>query len=192
MRNTPALAAVGFALLGTSVASAESAAPDIYQPRTAAQTPPLRVEVIDGVRFRDIETHTIFRLFGVEACAPQQTAKFGRQPWPCGTMATAWLVKATLNAWVACVTIREEGDERLARCSTAHYPDLGAAMLEEGVAVLAPATPAESPVAAYAAAEARARKAFRGLWASAFEMPWEWRARHPAAAPVGPQGQTRP
>ncbi|MDH8222513.1 hypothetical protein QIG51_26820, partial [Klebsiella pneumoniae] len=46
----------------------------LYQPKLAAQLPPLRVEVIDGIRFRDIETKTIFRLYGIDACASDQIA----------------------------------------------------------------------------------------------------------------------
>ena len=172
-----ALAAIGFFILGATAAGADPAITR-YEPKAAAEPTLLRVEVIDGVRFRDIETKATFRLFGIDACAPRQMASLGRQAWPCGTMATAWLVKATLNAWVACVTIRIDGDEHVARCSTARHPDLGAAMLDEGVAVLVPANSSDAPVAAYAAAEARARKGYLGLWASAFEMPWEWRARH--------------
>ena len=34
----------------------------LYQPKLAAQLPPLRVEVIDGIRYRDIETKKIIRL----------------------------------------------------------------------------------------------------------------------------------
>ena len=191
MRKAPALAAIGAAFFGLSAASADAAAPQsFYQPKATAQMMPLRVEVIDGVRFRDIESGTIFRLFGIDACAPGQMAKFGRQPWPCGTMATAWLVKATLNAWIACVTVRVDGGEHVARCSTADHPDLGAAMLEQGVAVLAPATSPQPPVPAYAASEAQARKTSRGVWASAFEMPWDWRARHRDEAHAAGQGQT--
>ena len=183
-REAAAFALIGFAFFGASSGMAETAAaqPSLYQPKAVAQASPLRVEVIDGVRFRDIETKAIFRLFGVDACAPGQVAMLGRQSWPCGTMATAWLVKATLGAWVACVTIRDEGDAHVARCATANHPDLGLAMLEAGDAVLAPATSGEAPVAAYVAAESEARRAFRGVWSSAFAMPWDWRAAHPDAA----------
>lgn len=177
MSEFRAFATIGFLLLGATAGVADPIV-GRYEPKAAAAPTPLRVEVIDGVRFRDIGSEAIYRIFAVDACASGQMARLGHQAWPCGTVATAWLVKATLNAWIACVTIRMDGDEHVARCSTARYPDLGAAMLDEGVAVLAPATSSDAPVAAYAAAEARARKRYLGLWASAFEMPWEWRARH--------------
>ncbi|MBD3849148.1 MULTISPECIES: thermonuclease family protein [Bosea] len=163
-----------------------------YRPKLPAQSPPLRVEVIDGTRFRDIETKTVFRLYGIETCAPGQMATLGRQPWPCGTMATAWLVTATLNRWLACAVIREDGDERLARCATASHPDLAASMLREGVAVLAPAAAEDQTnPPSYGQAEQQARKAYRGLWSSTFEMPWDWRAHRSSAAPAAP-GEAAP
>ncbi|AZO82093.1 MULTISPECIES: thermonuclease family protein [unclassified Bosea (in: a-proteobacteria)] len=170
-----------FAFVAPCLAPASSTG--TYRPKLPAQSPPLRVEVIDGTRFRDIETKAEFRLYGIESCAPGQIATLARQPWPCGTVAAAWLVNATLNRWLACAVIREEGDERLARCATAHHPDLAASMLREGVAVLAPAAsddPAVPP--SYGQAEQQARKAYRGLWSSTFEMPWDWRARQPDGA----------
>lgn len=175
------LALAGCVALGTApcYAQSSSSASSVYEPRTSVQLPPMRAEVIDGVRFQDIETKTLYRLFGIEACAPSQTAMLGRQPWPCGTLATAWLVNATLNRWVACTPIRVEGGEQVARCATASYPDIAAAMLREGIAVRAPAKPDDPVIATYIAAEQQARTAYRGLWSSAFQMPWEWRAEHP-------------
>lgn len=164
----------------------------LYQPKIAAQLPPLRVEVIDGIRFRDIETKAVFRLYGIDACAPEQTATLGRQPWPCGTMVRAWLVTATLNTWVACTVIKEQTGERLARCATAGHRDLAADMLRDGVAVLAPATDGEPVIREYGAAEQAARKAYRGLWSSAFQMPWDWRAAHPSPAEVAVHAEAEP
>ena len=63
------------------MARAESAASDgVYTPMALMQSTPMRVEVIDGVTFRDIETGVVFRLFGVDACQPDQIANLGRQP----------------------------------------------------------------------------------------------------------------
>ena len=55
--------------------------------------------------------------------------------------------------------------------------DLAADMLHDGVAVLAPLAPDDLKIPSYVAAQADARKAYRGLWSSTFEMPWDWRAR---------------
>ena len=121
------IAVAGLALLpGNAGAQSANAPSSIYTPKTQPQPQPLRVEVIDGTRFRDIETRTVYRLYGIEACAPDQTARLGRQPWPCGAMAVAWLVTATLNRWLACGSVRVEGDEQLVRCATAGHADLAA------------------------------------------------------------------
>ena len=171
--------------LMASLASAQSGSPNLYQPKLTAQAPPMRAEVIDGARFRDIETKTTYRLAGIDTCAPGQTARLGRQPWPCGTMATAWLVGATLNKWVSCTTIRDDGRDHVVRCATATLPDLPAAMLRGGVAVQAQYYDGEPVIRDYSGAEQQARKAYRGLWSSTFQMPWEWRALHDRVPSAG-------
>ena len=163
----------------------------IYAPKVPLQSPPLRVEVIDGLRFRDIETGDVYRLYGIETCAPNQTAQRGRQPWPCGTMATAWLVTATLNTWLACNTLRDETEDHLVRCSTSGHPDIAADMLRAGLAVAKPGTEQDPVIRAYARAEEDARKAYRGLWSSTFQMPWDWRASHQVLQPL-PRGGATP
>ena len=177
-RGVRFVAIAGWIALAGS-AAAQSPAPDrpgIYRPDSPPQLPPLRVEVLDGRRFRDIETGAVYRLYGIDTCAPGQTARLGRQPWPCGATAVAWLVNATLNRWLSCATVREDPGEHLARCSSAAHPDLAADMVRDGVAVTLPATNQDPTIRAYAAAEHDARKAYRGLWASTFQMPWEFRA----------------
>ena len=153
-----------------------SSKPGLYSPEAAQQSRPLRVEVLDGTSFREIETGAIYKLYGIDTCAPLQRATLGRQPWPCGTMATAWLVTATLNKWVACNTIVESDRVNFARCASSQHPDLAADMVRDGVAVTVPASPQQPVIRAYAALEQDARKAYRGIWASSFQMPWEFRA----------------
>ncbi|MEH6952898.1 thermonuclease family protein (plasmid) [Nitrobacter sp. NHB1] len=169
----------GFAVFNSHAGTAQTpaASPGVYSPKAAVQSPPLRVEVIDGTRFRDIETHEAYRLYGIDTCAPDQSARLGRQAWPCGTMATAWLVTATLNTWLACATLRDdEAGEHLVRCAAAGHQDIAADMIREGVAVVSPATQDDPGIRSYALAEQNARKAYRGLWSSTFQMPWQWRA----------------
>ena len=166
--------------------------PGEYRPNQALQSPPLRVEVLDGRRFRDIETHAIYRLYGVDTCAADQSARLGRQPWPCGTMAAAWLVKATLNKWVACNILRDENGEHLARCAAAEHADIGADMVRDGIAITPPPTDRDPAVRAYVGAEQEARKAYRGLWSSTFQMPWQFRGspEHSVRAATAAQGST--
>ncbi|MBX9909325.1 MAG: thermonuclease family protein [Beijerinckiaceae bacterium] len=171
-------------LSASAETSALSEPPGFYSPKATQQSPPLRVEVIEGVKFRDIETGEVYRLYGIDACAPAQRATLGRQPWPCGVMATAWLVSATLGKWVACSKIHESHGVIQARCASSQHGDLGATMLREGLAV---AVPVEPPLRTYTALEQDARKAYRGLWASRFQMPGEFR-RSAAASSAEVEG----
>jgi endonuclease YncB( thermonuclease family) len=176
----------------TSLAQAPDARPGVYSPKAVVQSPPLRVEVIDGTRFRNIETHAVYRLYGIDTCAPGQTARRGRQPWPCGTMATAWLVTATLNAWLACRTLRDEAGEHLVRCASAGHQDIAADMVREGVAVAHPPSADDPGIRAYSLAEQDARKSYRGLWSSTFQMPWDWRAGLNAKRQAARQSEATP
>ena len=160
----------------------------VYTPRANVQMTPMRVVVLDGVTFRDIETGAAYRLYGVDACASEQSAMLGRQSWPCGAVATAWLVGVTLGKWTACNVVSEIDGVAYSRCSTSEHPDIALDMLKEGQA-LALADPAGKRLHAYAEAEAEARKNFRGLWASQFQFPWDFRKARPAtpaSAPANP------
>ncbi|MGZ7870460.1 thermonuclease family protein (plasmid) [Methylobacterium radiotolerans] len=159
------------------------APPTRYQPQVVLQTKPLRVQVLDGVTVKDIEEGSVYRLYGIDACAPDQLATLGRQPWPCGVMAKAWMVNATLNQWLTCNVLRRENGVGYARCASSGYPDVALAMLKAGMALTVPPSPEVQPIRAYKEAEETARKAYRGIWASSFEMPWEYRGRHTSAAP---------
>ncbi len=186
------LAVSGIAVEGAQAQTAAGDRPGLYKPDGALQSPPLRVEVLNGTSFRDIETRTTYRLYGIDTCAPGQLASLGRQPWPCGTMATAWLVAATLNKWVACNTLRQADAVNLARCSSADHADIAADMIKEGIAVTLPPTSEDPAIRAYASFEQEARKAYRGLWASSFQMPWNYRAILSPSPPVAPTASARP
>ncbi len=171
------LGSSAYAQVGSS-ASAEVGW-ESYAPRPMAATTPMRVEVLSGTTFADIETRQVYRLYGIDACDPGQTARLGKQNWPCGVVATAWLVTATLNKWVACTTIRRQDAIRVARCATGELPDLAAEMLKTGHAVTLPSFE-DRLITSYAQLEHDARRTYRGLWASAFQMPWRFRRPQPA------------
>ena len=192
----PRIVAASFltTLLAGSAALSDPVAPAIrpkessgvYTPKSNVQMTPMRVVVLDGVTFRDIESGNAFRLYGVDACAADQSATLGRQSWPCGAVASAWLVGVTLGKWTACNIVSEIDGVAYSRCSTSEHPDIALDMLKEGQAV-AVADPAGKRLHAYAEAEAEARKNFRGLWASQFQFPWDFRkARGLATAAPAP------
>lgn len=159
--------------------------PELYSPRQANATVPMRVEILSATSFVDIESRQLYRLYGMDACDARQTATLGKQTWPCGIVAMAWLVTATLNKWVACTTIRKQDEVRIARCATGDLPDIAAEMLKIGYAITLPA-PEDRLIAAYGQHEKDARNAYRGLWASSFQMPWIFRQQQPPAQPKAP------
>lgn len=161
------------------------APPEAHSPRQANATVPMRVEVLSATSFVDIESRQLYRLYGMDACDARQTATLGKQTWPCGIVAMAWLVTATLNKWVACTTIREQDDTRIARCATGDLSDIAAEMLKIGYAITLPAAD-DRLIAAYSQHEKDARNAYRGLWASSFQMPWIFRQQQSTAQPKAP------
>jgi len=152
---------------------------NFYTPKAPMQSTPMRVEVIDGVTFRDIETGLVYRLFGIDTCQHDQIANLGRQPWQCGAAAIAWLTTATLNKWVSCNPLREKDGMRLARCSSSEHADLAGDMIKEGLAVCLPDAE-DQHVRSYLLDQGQARKAYKGLWSSQFAMPWDYRAKQAA------------
>jgi endonuclease YncB( thermonuclease family) len=168
--------AIGFSV---SIVRAEDA--KTYIPQSALQSTPMRVEVIEATSFRDIESGARYRLYGVDSCLPTQTADLGRQSWPCGAVAIAWLTNATLGKWVSCNALRQEGDQRLSRCASSEHQDLAADMLKDGLAIVLPIGEGQE-VRVYNQLQDQARKQYRGLWSSQFVMPWEVRARQAEAS----------
>lgn len=183
MNFTPTLSGYS-ATVALLVSVTPAAAQGIYTPNAPAQLPPMRVEVLDATAFRDIETGAVYRLYGIDSCDLQQLAYLGRQPWRCGAVSVAWLTNATLGKWVSCYVVREKNGERLGRCSSSEHGDLAADMLKEGVAVTLPAAEDQN-IRAYAAAQEGAKKSYKGLWSSQFQMPWEYRSKskEPLARP---------
>lgn len=147
----------------------------LAQPAAAAELkgPPT---VIDGETL-EVEGSRL-RLTGIDAPEPTQVCRRAGRDLDCGVIATAQLKDITVGAIVAC---RPEGLERDgltgARCTAEGY-DLGYGMVYAGWALADPGQPSR-----YAAVEAEARAAGRGIWRYRFVPPWEWRGgkRLPAA-----------
>lgn len=127
-----------------------------------------RAEVIDGdgLRIAGME----LRLEGIDAPEYRQTCRRAGMAEPCGRQAREALValvaKGIPRCWV-------EGHDRfgrgLARCKVGEQ-DVNRAMVEQGQAVA---------FGDYERAEAQARTAGRGIWATEFQRPADWRAAHP-------------
>jgi endonuclease YncB( thermonuclease family) len=121
---------------------------------------------------------TRIRLQGIDAPEfGQICADAAGRPYDCGRRAADELVRWLAGRPLDC---DRRGTDRhgrvLARCSAPDGADLGAAMLRAGWAV----TFARSDLP-YAALEAEAAAARRGLWAGRFERPQAWRDAQEAA-----------
>ncbi len=117
---------------------------------------------------------TRIRLEGVDACERGQTADLHGSMWPCGTIATSWLIEQTTGELVSCVpNQRDRWGRTIARC-TARGRDLAAAGLAQGIYV-AYRVKGQITDTDYGRIEEIARLGKRGIWATRFQMPWEWR-----------------
>jgi endonuclease YncB( thermonuclease family) len=140
-----------------------------------------RAHVIDG------DTLTVagvrIRLWGIDAPEGRQSCHdaAGRL-YACGEVSTARMRGLVADRDVTCVVRdHDQYGRSVSQCRSGER-DLGAVMVDEGLAV----EYRQFDGGAYAMAEAQARKAKRGLWAGAFEQPSAWRSderREVAAAP---------
>jgi len=137
-----------------------------------ADGPAGQASVIDG---DTIEIHgERIRLAGIDAPESRQLCVGADlKQYRCGKTAAFALADRIGRSMVAC-----KGEERdrygrlIATCSAAGI-NLNAWMVEQGLAVAY-----RRYSNAYANQEGAARAARRGLWAGAFEMPWDWRKTH--------------
>ena len=110
------------------------------------------------------------RLYGIDAPEYRQICLRGRRPWACGIDATYALRTMIGSRRVACASREQDRYGRTIAVCSAGGVELNAAMVAAGNAVA---------YGAYQAEERTAREARRGIWASTFERPAAWRAKHP-------------
>lgn len=109
------------------------------------------------------------RLEGIDAPEGPQTCRKDGLAWACGEEARRELQRLIGGGKVECRATRHDQYGRLlGRCSAAGR-DLNALMVERGFAVA---------YGDYMAEERAAKAARRGLWASEFVAPREWRRQH--------------
>lgn len=141
----------------------------------AALLEPAPAPIVGAARASDGDTLRIgderIRLLGLDAPELDQTCgSASGDDWPCGQVAKARLAALIKGAEVRCAS---EGRDRygrmLAHCD-ADGDDVGALLVDEGLAI------ADFPN--YATEEAAARRAKRGLWQGQFMSPRQWRDTH--------------
>ena len=126
------------------------------------------VRVVDGDSFWRGENEV--RLFGIDAPESRQTCtdEAGKQ-WSCGRDAMRALKQMIGGRDVACEIRDTDRYDRLVAVCKSGDVDLNRAMIRDGWAV---------SFGGYAALEAEARNAKRGIWRGDFERPQDWRKRH--------------
>jgi len=118
------------------------------------------------------------RLFGIDAPEGRQTCTRGDEAWRCGDAAARELRRLIGAQSIVCE--RRDTDtygRMVARC-TAGNTDLAAALTLAGYALAYRQYSND-----YVDEEAAAKAAKRGIWASEFVAPWEWR-RNPRSGPA--------
>ncbi len=126
--------------------------------------------VIDG---DTIEVHSQrIRFHGIDAPESGQLCRLDGKPWQCGKDAANALADKIARRPVTCEDLGRDRYKRIiARCTVAGE-DLGAWMVQRGLALAYRRYSLD-----YIAEEADAQATRRGIWASEFVKPWEWRKR---------------
>lgn len=125
------------------------------------------MQVIDGdsLKLAGLE----IRLKGMDAPELNQTCFRAGTPYRCGEMAREALIHLVGRRTLQCRILgRDRYRRSLARCA-AEGRDIGATMVEKGLAV---------GYGDYEQEEALARRRGVGLWAGSFEQPSVWRKAH--------------
>jgi endonuclease YncB( thermonuclease family) len=109
------------------------------------------------------------RLKGIDAPEFSQICQVSGRDSPCGREARAHLRRLLASGLATCIGNERDRYGRLLVQCRVRGVDINAAMVRDGHAVA---------FGGYAAEEAEARAAYRGLWAGTFERPRDWRARN--------------
>jgi endonuclease YncB( thermonuclease family) len=112
------------------------------------------------------------RLLGIDAPELSQVCKRDGAPWRCGEAARAQLASLVSDGKTVCKGGKEDKYKRLLVTCRDGDLNINREMVRIGLAVA---------FGDYEAEEEAARGAHRGLWASSFEEPSDWRRRHSAA-----------
>jgi endonuclease YncB( thermonuclease family) len=129
-----------------------------------------RPRLVDGDSFFIGATEV--RMQGIDAPEGRQACMRNGEEWRCGEAAKTTLQRLTGGQSIRCdIHSTDQHGRRLATCFAASGKNLNARMVADGYAVA---------FGAYRTEEAAAKANRRGLWASEFEQPQDWRRRNGA------------
>ncbi len=124
--------------------------------------------VIDG---DTIEVHgQRVRLHGIDAPESRQLCRLDGKLWQCGKNAAKALADKIARRPVTCEDLGRDRYKRIIGRCTVAGEDIGSWMVQQGWALAYRRYSLD-----YVDEEADARSARRGIWASGFVNPWEWR-----------------
>lgn len=129
-----------------------------------------KISVSTGTTFRMEGNSMTYRIWGIEACEPNQRAHLNGIAWPCGAVATGWLTQTTLGYDVDCLEVAPSETDYatvLVRCFLPDGEDIAKLALQEGMAWTVDQDGGEVDPA-YAQIESEARLHRRGIWSSNF------------------------
>src|SRR6185312_6805362 len=135
-----------------------------------------RAQVIDGdsMQVGDVEV----RLYGIDAPEGRQDCRRNGQPWRCGDDAAAKLRSLVQGATLRCTPRdTDEYGRSVSVCKNGNT-DINAEMVRAGLALAYRRYSND-----YVDEETEAKSAKRGLWASEFTRPWDWRRENREEAP---------
>ena len=140
--------------------------------------PGAEINSIDGDTLR-AANGAEYRIFGIDAPELKQTCKEANgDSWLCGRAAKVRLTKLIQAGNVTCeVKNTDRYGRNVAVCRAEGVADLGEALVRDGYAI----DLGVKTGYAYAATEADARAAKRGIWRGTFEPPADWRQANPRA-----------
>jgi len=118
-----------------------------------------------------------YRIFAIDAPELHQTCTDAKgKEWDCGRAAKRELTKLIGGGDVSCIEkATDKYGRNIAQCSAKGVPDVGEAMVLEGLAI----DLGRQTNYTYAGAESTARAAGKGMWAGSFQRPGEWREQNP-------------
>lgn len=130
-----------------------------------------RVGVVDGDTLSMGSER--LRIHGIDAPEMAQTCERPGGRYACGEAARTAMAGILGRGVVACQHLdTDQYRRRIVRCHDDQGRDIGAELVRQGWALAFTRYATD-----YAAQEAAARGARRGLWVGRFDAPWDWRAQ---------------